>query len=46
MGLVESIGQGFCWENLKESKHLEDLDLDGTVILKRVLKEIGWEGLD
>jgi len=43
---VEWIGQGFWWENLKESKHLEDLDIDGTVILKSVLKEIGWEGCD
>ena len=41
MGCVECIGQWFWWENLKESKHLEDLDIDGIVILKRVLKEIG-----
>jgi hypothetical protein len=40
------MGRGFCGEKLKESKHLEDLGIDGTVILKRVLKEIGWEGLD
>lgn len=41
MGGVECIGQGFWLENLKESKHLEDLDIDGTVILKRVLKGMG-----
>ena len=46
MGCVECIGWGFWSENLKESKHLEDLDIDGTVILKSVLKEMGWEGLD
>jgi hypothetical protein len=46
MGCVECIGQGFWCKILKESKHSEDIDIDGTVILKSVLKEIEWDGLD
>ena len=35
----------FRWGNLKERDHLEDIDIDGRVTLKRILK-IGWEGED
>jgi hypothetical protein len=30
---------GFWWGNLEESDHLADLDLDGRIILKWILKE-------
>jgi hypothetical protein len=39
---------GFWWENMDEGDHLEDLDIDGKVILKTILKkECGrtWTGL-
>ena len=35
---------GFWWGDLRERDHMEDLSLDGRVILKWVLKE--WDGLD
>jgi hypothetical protein len=37
---------GFWWGNLMETDHLEDLGLDGKVILRFILKEIGWEGMN
>jgi len=33
------IRTGFWWENLEERGHLEDLDLDGNIILKWVLQK-------
>jgi hypothetical protein len=33
-------------ENMKERDHLEYLGLGGKVILKWILKDIGWEGMD
>ena len=43
MGYVECIGQGFWWENLKESKHLEDRHRWDSNI-KKCLKRnrMGW----
>jgi len=35
---------GFWWGDLRERDHMEDLSLDGRIILKWVLKE--WDGLD
>jgi hypothetical protein len=29
--------KGFWWENLKEGRPIEDLGIDGRIILKRVL---------
>jgi len=32
--------------NPKERDHLEDIGVDYTIILKWVLKYVGWEGVD
>jgi hypothetical protein len=37
----------FYWGNLREINHLEDLGLDGRIILKRMLRTYDvWCGLD
>jgi hypothetical protein len=33
---------GFWWGDLREGDHLEDLDVDGRIILKWILKQ--WLG--
>lgn len=33
------INTAFWWENLKESNDLEDISVDGTLILKYILKQ-------
>jgi hypothetical protein len=33
-------------ENLKGRDHLEDLVVDGKIIFRMGLKEIGWEDVD
>jgi hypothetical protein len=33
-------------ENLKGRDHLEDIGVDGKIILEMDLREIGWEGVD
>jgi len=35
----------FRLENLKEQDHFEDLGINGGIILKMDLKEMGWEGM-
>jgi hypothetical protein len=30
---------GFCWGDLRERDHLEDLGTDGRKVLKRILKK-------
>jgi hypothetical protein len=37
----KSCAYRFWWENLRERDHLEDLGLDGTLIIKGILKE--WD---
>jgi len=38
---------GFCWGDLKEREHLEDLGVDGRTILKRISRTLeGRHGLD
>ena len=33
---------GFWWGEPREKNHLEDLDVDGTIIIKRIFKK--WDG--
>jgi hypothetical protein len=37
---------GFWWGNLRERDSLEKLDIDGRIILRFYLKEIGWDIMD
>ena len=37
---------GFQWGDMRERDHLKDLDVDGSIILRSILKEIGCEGVD
>jgi hypothetical protein len=37
---------GYSWESQKETDHWEDQDVGGWTILKWILREIGWDGLD
>jgi hypothetical protein len=36
--------KGFCWRDLRKTDHLEDLGLDGRIILKRIRKK--WDDMD
>jgi hypothetical protein len=38
---------GVWWENLRQKDHLEDLDVDGKIILKWIFKKSNgaWTGL-
>jgi hypothetical protein len=36
----------FWLENLKVRDHLEDQDVDGKIIIKMYLLELGWECFD
>jgi hypothetical protein len=35
---------GFWWGNLRETDHLEDLGVDGSIILRSIFRKLG-EGL-
>ena len=44
---VREVHTEFWWGHLKEGDHLEDLDMHGKMIQKRILKESGGgRGLD
>jgi hypothetical protein len=37
---------GFCWQNMKERYYFEDLGINGKVLLKSDVKDIGLLGVD
>jgi hypothetical protein len=37
---------GFWWESQKEKDPQEDIDIDGWIILKWILRDIGLGGMD
>jgi hypothetical protein len=37
---------GFWWEDLMENNHLKDLGINGNIIIKVDVQEMGWEGTD
>jgi hypothetical protein len=37
---------GYWWESEKERDHWEDQYVGGWAILKWILREIGWDGVD
>jgi hypothetical protein len=40
------VSRRFLWGNLKEREYLEDLGVDGRIILKRVFKKyVGGRGM-
>jgi len=43
---VEILDTGFWLGNLKTRDHLEGLKVDGRIIFKVILKEVGWESMD
>jgi hypothetical protein len=50
-GHAERIGRrdihiGFWWEIQKVRNHWEDQDVGGWTILKWILREIRWDGMD
>lgn len=36
---VEQVYIGFWWENRRERRHLQDLDVDGKTILNRIVRK-------
>jgi hypothetical protein len=37
---------GYWWESQKERDHYEDHDVSGRIILKWILREVGWGGVE
>ena len=35
----EEVHTGFCWGNVRERDHLQDLGVDGNIILKFIVKK-------
>jgi hypothetical protein len=33
---------GFCWEDMRERIHFEDISVDGRIIIKLIIKK--WDG--
>jgi hypothetical protein len=40
------MNEGFWWESQNERDYLEDMDVCGRILLKRILDKMGWYGLD
>jgi hypothetical protein len=38
--------KGYWWESQNERDHYEKQDVGGWTILKWILREIGWDGMD
>ena len=36
---------GFCWGNLRETGHLENPDVEGSITLKRIFRKWTWTEL-
>jgi hypothetical protein len=47
MGDKRGVQTGFSWEERRERGHIEDLGIDGMIILKRIFKkgDEAWNGL-
>ena len=43
-GWETDVHKGFWWGDLRERDHLEDIGIDGRMILKCTFKK--WDGLD
>ena len=41
-GVTGGVRRGFCWEDPREMDNLKDLDIDGRMTLKWILKK--WNG--
>ena len=39
---IGEVHTGFWWDNLREGDHLEDLDVDGSLIFKWIFRK--WDG--
>ena len=42
----EQVHTGFWRGEMRKKEHLEDLSIEGRVILKWIFKNVGWEGVD
>jgi hypothetical protein len=38
--------RGYLWESQKERGHWEDKDVGVWIVLKWILREIGWDRMD
>ena len=36
----------FWWENLRKRNYLQDLGVDGMIVLKWIFKKLDWSGLE
>jgi hypothetical protein len=43
---TEELRTGFWWGKMRKKEHLEDLSVEGRIILKWIFKKVGWKGMD